>query len=266
MIQVPFCSGYHDSLQYHIFCGDRVFATRVFWTASLWHHSAWVYDGSVRELLNSSEPLTQSGEDYADLSGPSYRLSAPDSAVSIRVESGATDAELEIHLEPRQLFDGPSMIGPGLHQPNMRAEVRYAGERLEGTAYCKRYDFRGDPVRYWGYRFVQGPIEDHSITLWTADATFGYAKHAYFRFIDSKGVVHAAALKDSCHRDNNAYGLIDGVEYDVAIEELGVWETQLRSARMDSQMRQRVCRMTVHHDGQSQAGYAINETCFGTLG
>ena len=49
------------------------------------------------------------------------------------------------------------------------------------------------------------------------------------------------------------------------LEELGTWDTLLRSSRMDSQMRQRFCRMKVTHDGSSEMGYAINETCFGTL-
>ena len=261
MFQIPFGSGWHDSLQYHAFCEDKVFAARVFWTRSLWHHSAWVYDGDVAELVNSAEPLNQSTAPYADLSGPDFVLSAPDEAVSIRAGD-----ELSMTLRPRHTMYGPSAIGPGLHHPDMEAEVSYRGRSLRGLAYCKRYDFRGDPVGYWGYRFVQGTVDDHSWSLWTAQATFGFHNHSYFRVIDADGVVHEADMPDSCHRDNHAYGVVDGERFDVELEELGVWDTVLRSSAMDSLMRQRFCRMTVHRGAGSETGYAINEFCSGTLG
>ena len=148
MFQIPFGSGWHDSLQYHAFCEDKVFAVRVFWTRSLWHHSAWVYDGSVAELVNSAEPLSQSAAPYADLSGPDFELSAPDEAVSIRVGN-----ELSLTLTPRHTMYGPSAIGPGLHHPDMKAVVRYRGQSRQGLAYCKRYDFRGDPIPVLGVPF-----------------------------------------------------------------------------------------------------------------
>ena len=261
MFQIPFGSGWHDSLQYHAFCEDKVFAVRVFRTRSLWHHSAWVHDGDVVELVNRAEPLEQSAAPYADLRGPDFVLSAPDEAVSIRVGD-----DLSLTLTPRHTMYGPSAIGPGLHHPDMEAAVRYRSRSLRGLAYCKRYDFRGDPVRYWGYRFVQGTLDDHSWSLWTAQATFGFHDHSYFRTMGADGVVHEAAGPDSCHRDDHAYGVIDGERYDVALEELGVWDTVLRSTEMDSRLRQRFCRMTVHRGEGSDTGYAINEFCSGTLG
>ena len=261
MLQIPFGSGWHDSLQYHVFCGDRAFAVRVFWTHSLWHYSAWVYDAWVAELVSSNEPLSQSSAPYADLRGSDFELSAPDEAISIRVGN-----EVSLTLTPRHTMYGPSPIGPGLHHPDMAAVVSYRGQSLQGLAYCKRYDFRSDPIRYWGYRFVHGTLDDQSWSLWTAQATFGFRNHSYFRFIGADGVVHAAEVRDSCHRDDHCYGIVDGEDYDVALEELGVWDTVLRSTEMDSQLRQRFCRMTVHRGESSRTGYAINEFCSGTLG
>ena len=261
MLQIPFGSGWHDSLQYHAFCEDKAFAVRVFRTPSFWHHSAWVYDGSVAELVNSAEPLRQSGAPYADLRGPGFEVSAPDEATSILV-----GRDLSLTLTPRHTMYGPSPIGPGLHHPDMRAEVSYRGRSLTGLAYCKRYDFRGDPIRYWGYRFVHGTLDDQSWSVWTAQATFGFRNHSYFRFIDADGAVHEAGMRDSCHRDDHCYGVVDGEGFDVELEELGVWDTVLRSEQMDSGLRQRFCRMTVHRGEDSRTGYAINEFCSGTLG
>ena len=260
MLQSAFGNGWHDSLQYHALCDDKLFAVRVFWTGTLWHHSAWVYDGGVEQLLNSTEPLTQTDAPYADLHGPGFVLEATDEAVVIHV-----GAQLSMTLVPKHTMYGPSPIGSGLHHPDMSATVVYRGETLQGLAYCKRYEFEGEPIEYWGYRFVHGTLMDRQWSLWTADATFGFAKHAYFRTIDSDGVVRQADPHASCHRDDHCYGVVEGRHYDVELEELGLWDTLLRSDAMDSKLRQRFCRMTVHHDGQSQSGYALNELCSGTL-
>lgn len=260
MFQRPFGNGWHDSLQYHAFADDKLFAVRVFWTGTLWHHSAWVYDGGVEQLLNSAAPLSQSDAPHADLQGVGFNLEATDEAVAISVGS-----QLSMTLVPRHTMHGPSAIGSGLHHPDMAATVIYRGQTLQGLAYCKRYDFIGEPIGYWGYRFVHGTLMNHQWSVWTGDATFGFDKHAYFRSIDGAGVIREANPQLSCHRNDHCYGVIEGTHYDVELEELGVWDTVLRSTAMDSQLRQRFCRMTVHHDGQSESGYAVNELCSGTL-
>ena len=265
MYQQPFGNGWHDSLQYHAFCDDKLFAVRLFWTQNLWHHSVWIYDGEVREILNSEDPLVQSEKSYADLSNAGFSLSAPDDVVTIDVDVSGNGA-LNMQLTPQQTLDGPSPIGPGLHHPNMQAEVTYQGETLSGLGYCKRYDFRGAPIRYWGYRFVHGTVSDHQWALWTADATFGRDKHAYFRVVGSDGIVQQAPSRNSCHRDNNAYGIVDGIEYDVELDGLEWWETRLKASEMDSLLSQRLCRMKVHHGNKTETGFALNELCFGTLG
>lgn len=264
MIQSKFGKGWHDSLQYHAICGDKLFAVRVFWTESLWHHSAWVYDGGVRELLNSSEPLQQSDEDYTDLTGSAFRLAVPDSEGVAEVKSDVADNALEIRFKPRRTFPYTAPLGPAIHQPDLDCRVTYRGETLSGLGFCKRYHFEGR-VSHWGYRFVHGGLDGSTWAVWSADANFGYHRYGYFKYVDADGQRHDAALKDSTHRDNAIYGVVEGASYEVDLEELGSWDTLLRSSRMDSQMRQRFCRMKVTHDGSSEMGYAINETCFGTL-
>jgi len=263
MIQRPFCSGWHDSLQYHAIAGEHVFAARVFWTGSVWHHSMWLYDDGVHEVVNSTAPLAQSSAEFADLTGERFKLHAPDDAVTIEA-SGERDVSMV--LVPRASFDGPSPIGPGLHHPNMRVEICYDGKQLAGDGYCKRYDFRGEPIGYWGYRFVQGFSSERDWAVWTADATFGLEKHAYFRTIEGDDDVTMAADHQSCHRDDHAYGVLEAVDVDVELEQLGLWESRIHSAEMDSLMTQRFCRMTVSAAGRVESGFAINELCFGTLG
>ena len=260
MNQIPFCSGYHDSLQYHAFCDDRMFAARIFWTGSLWHHSVWLYDGKVKEIHNSCLPLTQSNAPYADVEGLGFSLSAPDECVTI------TTGSLMIKLTPRHTFDGPSPIGPGLHHPNMVAEVEYEGITLNGLGYCKRYDFRGEPIRHWGYRFFHGTLKSHARATWTADATFGLSKHAYFRIIDDDGTVLQAPSRYSCHRDDKAYATINGLDYELSFEELGVWQASIANERMDSLLTQRFGKIRLQYDGIVETGYGLNELCFGTLG
>lgn len=265
MIQSKFGNGWHDILQYHVFCGDKLFAVRVFWTETLWHHSAWVYVDGARELLNSSEPLQQSDQDYADLTGSAFRMSVPDSEGVVEVNSGAGDDALEIRFKPRRTFPYSAPLGPAVHQPDLDCRVTYRGETYSGLGFCKRYNFSGR-VSHWGYRFVHGALDGSTWAIWSADANFGYHRYGYFKIVTPDGRDHEAAPKDSTHRYDAIYGIVDGVEYEVALEPLGEWETLLKSSGMDSQMRQRFCRMTVTHDGGSEAGYAINETCFGTLG
>lgn len=265
MIQSKFGKGWHDSLQYHVMCGDKLFAVRVFWTETLWHHSVWLYDGGVRELLNSTEPLRQSGQDYADLSGSAFRLSAPDAEGIVEVNSGSADDALTIHFKPRNTFPYTAPLGPAVHQADLDCTVTYQGQTHSGLGFCKRYHF-DERVSHWGYRFVHGALDDSTWALWSADANFGYHRYGYFKYVTPEGSIHDAKPEDSVHRQEAIYGVVDGTRYEVALEELGIWETRLLSPAMDSQMRQRFCRMTLKHDGVSEMGYAINETCFGTLG
>ena len=265
MIQYKFGEGWHDSLQYHVLCEERLFAVRVFWTESLWHYSAWIYDGGVRKLLNSSEPLKQSDEEYADLTGSAFRLSVPDSEGIAQVNPASGEDALEIRFTPRRTFPWTSPLGPAIHQPDLDCRVLYRGETYHGLGFCKRYHFEGR-IGHWGYRFVHGGIDGSTWAVWSADANFGYHRYGYFKFVDADGREHIAEPKDSTHRENAIYGTVDGIEYEVELEELGMWDTPLVSSEMNSQLRQRFCQMTIKHEGKAETGHAINETCFGTMG
>ena len=77
--------------------------------------------------------------------------------------------------------------------------------------------------------------------------------------------MEAADATGSFHREDAAHGTIGKTSYEVRIEELGLWETVLRTERMDTKLRQRFCRMTVRHDGKVEEGVALNETGMGTV-
>ena len=267
MIQPPFGNGFHDIIQYHVFSGDKYFAARVFWTKTMWHHSAWIYNGEVRELWNGQAPLTQTDQDYLELEGENFSMSIPDERGVIKVEPGAAEDAMEIKIKARNTLQWTFPHGgpPTIHQPNLDCEVLYQGEVYPGIGYMKRYHFE-DRVTHWGYRFVHATVDDQSWALWSADATFNLKKYAYFKVVGGNGDVHEADLKDSAHRDDSIYGVVDGTEYQVELEEIGVWDTLLRSEGMDSQMTQRFCRTTVHRGDSSEKGYGVNELCFGTLG
>ena len=267
MIQPKFGNGVHEILQYHVFAEDKYFAARVFWTETLWHHSAWIYDGEARELWNGDETLVQSEQDFLDLDGTNFSMCIPDERGVVKVEPGATQDAMEIRLQARNTLEWTFPYGgpPTIHQPNLDCEVHYQGEVYRGIGYSKRYHFE-ERVSHWGYRFVHATVDDHSWALWSADATFNLKKYAYFKVVGGNGDVHEAKLKDSAHRDDAIYGVIDGAEYEVDLEEIGAWDTALQSVSMDSQMTQRFCRTTIRRGDQTEQGYAVNELCFGTLG
>ena len=267
MIQPKFGNGFHDILQYHMFCGDKYFAARVFWTETLWHHSAWIYDGESQEIWNSSEALEQSDQDYMDLHGDGFSMSIPDTSGVVVVSPNDDKDGMELHIHARNTFKWTFPHGgpPTIHQPNLECEVYYRGKTYRGIGYSKRYHFE-DRVTHWGYRFIHATTDNHSSVLWSADATFGHKKYAYFKVVGDNGDLHESDLKDSAHRDDVIFGVVDGTQYRVELEELGSWDTCLRSSAMDSQMRQRFCRTKIYRGDHYETGYGVNELCFGTLG
>src|SRR5690625_5607351 len=88
MKQPVYPAGSHDSLQYHFFCGSKLFAMRVFRADSIEHCSAWVFDGTVINVLSSESAITQSKSDHLDLSSENMRVEANSSGgnLSIRGE------------------------------------------------------------------------------------------------------------------------------------------------------------------------------------
>jgi hypothetical protein len=263
--QPQYGKGYHDSVQYHFFCDDKFFSMRVFNTKNFTHHSAWVFDGQVREIINSSEPLMRIGQDRLNLQGSKFLMESGDHDGKITVlPSGSGNAPImEAKFSNPNTFVWSCFGTPAIHQTHLQAEVTYEGKTYRGIGYCKRY-WWDENIEFWGYRFVQG-IAQPGYMIWTADATFGDLKYAYFKISQPGGELAIAPEKESSHRNDTAFGVIDGVAHDIELKELGVWETVLRNDHMESKMRQRFCEMTVRHNGRTDTGYALNETCFGTI-
>jgi hypothetical protein len=263
--QPQFEQGYHDSIQYHFFCGDKFFSMRAFYTKNFTHHSAWVYDGEARELINTSEPLKLLDRQRLSLQGSRFLMQAGDhdGKITVLAAGGRNTPVLEARFTNPNTFVWSCFTSPAIHQTHLQGEITYDGQTYKGIGYCKRY-WWDENIEFWGYRFVQG-ITDPGYMIWTADATFGNLKYAYFRASQPNGMMAVAEEKDSSHRNDSAFGIIDGVPYEIRLSELGVWETVLRSNSMESKMRQRFCKMTVSHEGCTDTGYALNETCFGTI-
>lgn len=256
--------GCHDGTQYHFFCGEKFFAVRVVETRSLKHHSAWVFDGAVLDVLNSSEPLERIGGDHVNVRGSRFQIEADDARGAMAVLSDRSEPAFAVRFTSPITFRWPFPKGVVTHQPLLRGEVVYAGRTYTALGYCKRYWYDED-IGYWGWRFVQGLVDHGGYMLWTADATFGHWKYDYFKIARPDGTVVAADNPDSWHRDDAAYGVVDGTRYEVRLEEIGVWETVLRSDLMETKLRQRFCKMRVIREGEVDAGLALNETGFGTV-
>ena len=253
----------HDSLQYHFFTEGNFYAARLFLTPSLDHTSMWCYDGQARELFSSTAKIHQCASTHPDVKVDALSLKAEESGGAITLASPGSSIDIKFAVHDAYAWQEP--IGTVLHQPNLTCEITHNERKMTGVGYCKRYCWNGAP-HHWGYRFFHGAGVEHSDFVWTADATFGTKKYAYFKVLTRGGILLAAAIPDSCHRDDGAYATIDGRRYTLRAESLGEWETRLLSKSMDSLMTQRFCRMTLSDGQESIEGYAVNELCFGTLG
>ncbi len=257
---IPFGGNDHDSLQYHLFCGDVVCGARIFRTRTLDHSSAWIYDGrELREVFNSSERLTARDARGETMEGEGVSFAPGRLAFSVG------GGELVVRFEVRTELSWPDRISTVIHQPDLACEIAFEGQSLSGIGYCKRYTWTPIP-HHWGYRFVQGFTSDHGTKLWTAEATFGESKYDYFNIIRPDGTRQIAGEQDSGHRQNAAFARIAGERITARLTKLGRWEAPLVSTGMDSLLRQRVCRLTLESAAGCESGLAINETCYGTLG
>ncbi|MDZ4789956.1 MAG: hypothetical protein SGJ17_01935 [Hyphomicrobiales bacterium] len=259
----------HDSIQYHVFCGDKVFALRIFRTDTLEHHSAWIYDGGMREALSSEAPITQTDASYFDVACPTLSIYAQLEGGFIAVKAERIENAFEIIFKTKAsyewAYDALDAQESVLHQPNLDCVVRYQGRDYQGVGYHKRYYWR-NPPRYWGYRFLHGVLGDNEI-VWTADAVFGLSKYDYFKMLDSVSGVLMEADRNSCaHKDNLMFGEIGGRRHELTFDALGSWEKALRSSAMDSHMRQQAGTFTHVVGDERQSGVALTEYCFGTLG
>ena len=255
----------HEGIQYNFFSGDKLFAVRIIETRSLRHQSAFVYDNGIVELLNEDAHMERIGSDHLDIKTPRFRMTSDDDQGSITVLSEGSGAELEIAFTtPISSGWAAPDQGAGLHQPLIQGEIAYGGQTYKGIGYCKRYR-QDEDVGYLRWRFINGETGGRASMLWTADATFGHSKYDYFKIAYPDGTIAAADGTHTHHRDDMAFGTIDGEPYEIHMEELGEWSTRLLTDNMDTNLRNRFCRMTVRHGGSEEKGYAFNETGIGTI-
>lgn len=268
MDQPAFGLASHDSLQYHFFCPKLFFSIRFFRSASVEHHSAWLYDGAMSELVNTAEPVKQSGESHLDLASAAIELSTSRGQGSLRVKSSGGGAVLEAKFSTRDSFSWADPFGSAeeksIYQPNLEGSIRYRDAVYKGIGFAKRY--WGEYPRHWGYRWLQAVTADHGVTLWSADATFGLTKYDYFYVLPRDGELAAAEPTDSYHKISGVYGTIGKTRYRAALKEIASWETRLVSNAMDSVMRQRYCALTLTRNRKKEKGVAFTEWCVGTVG
>ncbi len=267
MDQPAFGLASHDSVQYHFFCPKLFFSIRFFRSASVEHHSAWLYDGAMSELFNTAEPMKQSGESHLDVASSAMELSASRGQGVLRVKSGG-GAILEAKFTTADSFSWADPFASAdeksIYQPNLDGSIRYGDRLYQGIGFAKRY--WGEYPRYWGYRWLQAVTADHGLTLWSADATFGFTKYDYFYALPRDRELLAAEPTDSYHKVSGVYGTIGKTRYRAGLKEIASWETRLVSDSMDSGMRQRYCALTLTRNQKTEKGIAFTEWCVGTVG
>lgn len=241
-------------------------AGRLFSTKTLEHGSLWVFDGArYHELQNVTGQFDHSSSEAFEIDIGQVSFRENGARITIHFEGADGKDDLKVVLRPATELRWSDTISQVTHQPDMAVELHWNGRVYQGVGYCKRYSWTPAP-KYWGYRFIQGFIDEGAISIWTAEATFGTAKYDYFRMLTPDGVVIAAPDDISCHRQNGGFAQTSIGPVRIELEELSIWQAALRSDNMDSLLRQRACRMTVYTDHWQKQGLAINETCYGTLG
>ena len=258
--------GVHDGIQYHFFAGERLFSVRVIECRGARHYSAWFYDRGVQEVVNSDAGMEKIGEDHLNLTAPGFSLETDDTEGVMRASTLDDEPVFEIDFNTPMRFDWVPPRNAGvIHQPMISARVRYAGATHEALGYCKRYWFDEDSD-YLAWRFIQGEV-DGRYMVWTADGNFGgdYRKYDYFKIVYANGRLAQAGDCDSYHRDESAFATVEDEQFEVRIEPLGTWSTEIRGDDTRLMLRQRFCRMKVLHDGGVDEGYALNETGVGLI-
>lgn len=255
----------HDSLQYHFFCGEIIGACRLFHANSLRHASLWIFDGKTyRELQSNNGGYQENASDRLMVRMDGLTFASEGEDIVIAFDDGGANPVV-IRMQPRREITWGDTISSVIHQPDMGVELTLDGKNTKGIGYCKRYAWTPAP-RHWGYRFIQGFVDDGQTSVWTAEATFGLGKYDYFKIMNQHGEILTTPDDVSCHRLNGAYGLTSEGPVWITIDPLATWDALLESGGMSSRMRQRACRMTVRAEAWEKQGFAINETCYGTLG
>lgn len=256
----------HDSLQYHFFCGEIVGGCRLFHTNSMQHASLWIFDGeNYRALQSTNGSYDENATDRLAVRMDGLTFAAQGEDITIEFKDGGKGETVTVRLKPVREITWSDTISTVVHQPVMDVELLLDGKTIRGVGYCKRYTWTPAP-QHWGYRFIQGFVDEGQTSIWTAEATFGLGKYDYFKIMRPDGEVLTTPDDVSCHRKNSAFGLTSEGPVWITIEPLSTWDVLLDSGAMSSRMQQRACRMIVRSDTWEKQGFAINETCYGTLG
>lgn len=254
----------HESCQYNFFSEGKFFCVRLMELRGFRHQSAWVYDGEVVELLNADDIIVSEGEDHLKIKTPRLLMESDDACGSAAVLSELGSPELEMSWTiPISASWGPPGATSSLHQPLLNGKITWRGRTYDGPGYCKRA-WMPDDFEYYGWRFIEGAFDQGRGMIWSADGTFGHRKYDYFKIAYADGTILAADNQHTHHRDNIAYGTIDGEPFEAEVEEIGLWKTRLIGKNMDTLLRQRYCGLTLRHDGGEHKGCALNETGLGT--
>ena len=257
---------HHDSLQYHFFCGGMVGGCRLFHTSSLQHASLWIFDGEkYYEFINETRSFDMNSTEQLSVKIGKLMISQVDKKIFIHFDSDGSQKNCVVELEPLLETSWEDTISTVVHQPKMRVCLSLKGKNYEGVGYSKRYSWTPAPS-YWGYRFIQGFVEEFQTCLWTAEATFGLNKYDYFKILTPENNLITTPTDVSCHRKNGAFAITSDGPLWVEIEPLSIWEVKLKSSKMNSFMQQRACRLVLKSEDWQRTGYAINETCYGSLG
>lgn len=260
----PFCypAGEHDNIQYHFFCADLVFSVRIFRTESLERHFVWLYDGEVKEIVNSSENLHQESKPHLHVSSTSLTIVAEKQQGHIIVYS---NSEVVIHIKFRVdnsfTYLPTKQDEPVTHLPDLACTVVYNNKMLQGTGYCKRYFGQYPP--YWEYRFIHSVMPP--FIVWSADAFFGANKYNYFHLLSEDKQLVSSLNENSSLSENKALGFISDKACEVFFESIASWQVRLHSDAMDSLLQQHYCKATFKYSDKTIEGVCLNEVCAGSL-
>ena len=264
--------GLHDSIQYHFFCENFFFATRVFRTDSIDHCSAWLFDGTTRENVVNSNRVQQTVKNFLDIKNEMLEFSVPDTSGVLKVRMNASDFVI-VNFSGRHEFrwlDPGAVLGGAtrdsvIHQPDLQCELKYRGKVFKGVGYCKRYTWIKSP-RYCYWNFFHCTLVNHSLFLWTADAYFA-SKYNYFKFSNPEGNLFASDEKDTFHQADKAYGIVAGQRYELHFKQVAEWEYCILTDRMDGLMRERFGNVVLKCDGKDfDMGPGFHENFIGTIG
>ena len=262
----------HDSLQYHFVVPSKQLcvAARVFYTPSMYHHSVWVrtMNEGARELIGSNTAM-EGDESRLMLTSTGLKISEDSNGCGqISITGSRDEDQYTISFEEQNVF---AWLPAGqservIHRPNLKAKLKCCGESYEAWGYSKRYF--GDYPAHWGYRFIHGigRLGEREAVVWTADATFGLNKYNYFHVLVDGRHMHSNP-ENTYQQFSKAYGILGCENASAALDELpeSEWIREIKNDKMSSCMRQRFCKLNLVIGAEKFTGFALNETCFGTL-